>query len=435
MSFGFGVGDFLAVLELASKIRKRLVGSPTQFAALQDEVKSLSHILIDLEDVESTKDLDTKQVTALEDITKDCRHVLEDLDMIRQKSDALDSRKRTKRLWKMVTLEPEEIPGFRDRVISNVSMLTQLYISVTNETVTRLARVQDYQGRLEILEWLSRSDIMTHCQLRSQCEPGTGQWLLNSAEYQHWYSNPGETLFCEGIPGDGKTLLSCIIIDDLNKKHTIFGNLAVAFLYCDYRQQKEQDIYSLVSSLTRQLAEAANTLPNEIKANYNESKRSMPKKDDMEMLLRLLIKDFSRVFFVIDALDECDYAERSSLLRTLFKIQEETNANLIITARAVPDIQACFRGKPTLTISAKVEDVQRFLRSRFDQLPSFVMKKKDLQDAIVSKIVDAIGDMFLLAQLHLDALRYKPTSRSLRLALDSLRKGSKPPRCCLRRSW
>ena len=31
MSFGFGVGDFLATIELANKIRKGFVGAPKQF--------------------------------------------------------------------------------------------------------------------------------------------------------------------------------------------------------------------------------------------------------------------------------------------------------------------------------------------------------------------------------------------------------------------
>jgi hypothetical protein len=37
MSFGFGVGDFLAVLELANKIRRDFVGAPTQFKDISNE--------------------------------------------------------------------------------------------------------------------------------------------------------------------------------------------------------------------------------------------------------------------------------------------------------------------------------------------------------------------------------------------------------------
>ena len=37
MSFGFGVGDFIAVAELAAKIREGFVGAPHQFKAIADE--------------------------------------------------------------------------------------------------------------------------------------------------------------------------------------------------------------------------------------------------------------------------------------------------------------------------------------------------------------------------------------------------------------
>lgn len=37
MSFGFGVGDFIALIEYATKIRKAVVDAPSQFQAISDE--------------------------------------------------------------------------------------------------------------------------------------------------------------------------------------------------------------------------------------------------------------------------------------------------------------------------------------------------------------------------------------------------------------
>ena len=37
MSFGFSVGDFLAAIQLANKIRKEFADAPTQFKAISDE--------------------------------------------------------------------------------------------------------------------------------------------------------------------------------------------------------------------------------------------------------------------------------------------------------------------------------------------------------------------------------------------------------------
>jgi hypothetical protein len=37
MSFGYGVSDFIAVLQLANNIRKQFVDAPSQFKAISDE--------------------------------------------------------------------------------------------------------------------------------------------------------------------------------------------------------------------------------------------------------------------------------------------------------------------------------------------------------------------------------------------------------------
>jgi hypothetical protein len=37
MSFGFGVSDFIATIELANKIRKEFVNAPSQFKGISDE--------------------------------------------------------------------------------------------------------------------------------------------------------------------------------------------------------------------------------------------------------------------------------------------------------------------------------------------------------------------------------------------------------------
>jgi hypothetical protein len=51
MSFGFSVGDFIAAIELANKIRKDFVDAPGQFSGMSDvcvvlPVETPEHLLI-----------------------------------------------------------------------------------------------------------------------------------------------------------------------------------------------------------------------------------------------------------------------------------------------------------------------------------------------------------------------------------------------------
>lgn len=47
MSFGFGVGDFLAVIEIATKIRAAYIEAPEHIRTLSDEVQGLTNLLQD----------------------------------------------------------------------------------------------------------------------------------------------------------------------------------------------------------------------------------------------------------------------------------------------------------------------------------------------------------------------------------------------------
>ncbi|KAG7127309.1 Potassium channel AKT3 like protein [Verticillium longisporum] len=57
-------------------------------------------------------------------------------------------------------------------------------------------------------------------------------------------------------------------------------------------------------------------------------------------------------------------------------------------------------------------------------MPACVNRSPDLQAEITTKIVEAVDGMFLLAQLHLDSLKGKRSSKAVRSALSVLHAGS-----------
>jgi hypothetical protein len=94
----------------------------------------------------------------------------------------------------------------------------------TKDGVERLHARQDMRERHveehAILDWLTPIDYAPQqSDFLSRREVGTGQWLLDSAEFQDWLGTEKKTakktLFCPGIPGAGKTILTAVVIDDL----------------------------------------------------------------------------------------------------------------------------------------------------------------------------------------------------------------------------
>lgn len=84
MSFGFSVGDFLAVINLATQIRKQFSDAPKHFRDLSDDVRSLSVTLFDLvgEDDGVLHALGPNEAEHLRAILGASHHVLKDLEDI-----------------------------------------------------------------------------------------------------------------------------------------------------------------------------------------------------------------------------------------------------------------------------------------------------------------------------------------------------------------
>ena len=70
-----------------------------------------------------------------------------------------------------------------------------------------------------ILDWLTSVDYSPQQNdFIGRRQEGTGEWLVESDEFQHWENNKKCILFCPGIPGSGKTMIVSIVVDHLFKK-------------------------------------------------------------------------------------------------------------------------------------------------------------------------------------------------------------------------
>lgn len=230
----------------------------------------------------------------------------------------------------------------------------------------------------------------------------TGQWLLDLAEFQKWLGTGKKTLFCPGIPGAGKTILTSIVVDNL---HTRFSNdptIGIAYIYCNFQRQDEQKAEDLLASLLKQLTQGRYSLPDNVKSlhDIHRDKRTRPSFNEISRILQFVAGMYSRVFIVIDALDECRLSDgsRTRLLSELFSLQANCGANLFATSRFIPEITEKFEGSLSLEIRAREEDVRRYLGSQISNFPAFVQRDIDLQEEIKTKVVKAVDGMYVTSK-------------------------------------
>ena len=256
----------------------------------------------------------------------------------------------------------------------------------------------DEEEVLNILKWLTPIDYATQqSDYISRRQPGTGHWLLDSAEYQEWLKTPGKTLFCPGIPGAGKTILTAIVIDDIYSRFQYDTSVGIAYLYCDVRRQHEQRIEDLLANLLKQLAQQQASMPDGVQTLYDQY-RNQPKRPSLNEILSILHSVsvlYSNVFIIIDALDECQVTDgcRTELLGEIFGLQARVRANIFSTSRYNKEIVERFKESISLEIRAQDEDVQTYLAGHITRLPSFVSGNPDLQSEVKNTISKAVDGM------------------------------------------
>ena len=206
-----------------------------------------------------------------------------------------------------------------------------------------------------------------------------------------------QTMFCPGIPGAGKTILTSIIVEYLTTHFRHDKSVGIAYLYCNFRRQHEQKPEDLITSLLKQLVQKLFPVPDSVKMLYNQhkDKGTRPPLDKFLKILESIIAKFSKVYIIIDALDECQLSGgcRPRFLSSILSLQARTGARLFATSRSIPDIEKTFKNCLSLEILASDEDIQIYLNNHMSQLPTFVLSKPKLQEEIVTEIVKAVKGM------------------------------------------
>ena len=303
-------------------------------------------------------------------------------------------------MWKRVKWEPDDIREFRSRITANITLLNAFNGRVTKGNTVKLVRYQDNQERRVVIDWLTSIDYSTQQNdFISRQQEGTGQWLLDSKQFQDWLNKGKQTLFCPGIPGAGKTIITSIVVEHLNAKFQNDTSIGIAYLYCNFKRQQEQKPADLLSSLLKQLVQEKSSVPESVKSLYerHKNKGSRPSLEEILKSLHSIATDYSRVFILIDALDEFQISnvDRKKFLLEVFKLQNKTGTNIFATSRFIPEIMKEFEGSISLEIRARHEDVQRYLDAHMFELPLCVSRNRALQDTIKAEVIKAVDGMYV----------------------------------------
>ena len=175
---------------------------------------------------------------------------------------------------------------------------------------------QKKKTNLRVLDYCSMYDYETTW--KQTRKVGNATLFHRTAEYQDWKGRADScTLMYTGKLGSGKSVLLANIVDDLNL-HVQSKNIVVAYFFCRHDIPESLKARTVIGSLARQLLRPIPDLAM-VAEFLNETSPAL----DFERIFSLLRRALSpncKAYFILDGLDECDYAERKILIQQLRKL-------------------------------------------------------------------------------------------------------------------
>ena len=123
MSFGFGLGDIIALGRLSWTVYQACKEAPSTFGQLTQEVLSMNAVLKEIEEAcDEEEDLSSSRQEGLKVVMAGCRNVLEELQTLLKRYESMGTRaNRTRDRMGWATVD---IPTCRQRLNTNTSLLT-----------------------------------------------------------------------------------------------------------------------------------------------------------------------------------------------------------------------------------------------------------------------------------------------------------------------
>ncbi|KAM3084408.1 hypothetical protein ACMFMG_001486 [Clarireedia jacksonii] len=311
---------------------------------------------------------------------------------------------------------------FRKSTLMRLQESIEHITNISDGVNAMINQQMDKEG-IKVLKWLSSLDCHSkQREILSRRQPGTGEWLFESPEFQNWINGEERFLWCSGSPGVGKTVLTSAIIDYLQRRFPL-PDVAVAFIYCNYAEKNSLTEY--ITSIIQQILRQRYLIPDYVMDLYRKhrSMGTVLNRTESLDLLRSLAYSIPGLYIVVDALDECQESKktRSDLIRELRNLSP--NARVLCTSRRLGDIEEKLMDVLHLEIKASDTDVRAYLGARADSeenIVRFCKKDPTLRATIIERVSKKANGMFLLAHLHIEAIASELKISRVRKALVDL---------------
>ncbi|KAJ7601495.1 hypothetical protein DFH06DRAFT_1406932 [Mycena polygramma] len=229
-------------------------------------------------------------------------------------------------------------------------------------------------------------------------------------------------LWCQGMPGAGKVTVLASLITSTLRAEAESQDIGVGVIYLEHRETDVPTPSSLLAALWRQLVFRKSISPAlEHLFSMHHEPETRPSIEEDDAILRLIIVEYSRVFILVDGLDEYPQEPRDILLGYLGTLGP--SVSLLLTSRPHIVIDHIISSYRTVQIRATEHDIGVYLDSKITKskrLSDYIKASLVLQQNLKPTVVNRSDGMFLLATLHVNSLTKTHTVKDARIALENM---------------
>ncbi|OCL01600.1 hypothetical protein AOQ84DRAFT_383587, partial [Glonium stellatum] len=245
-----------------------------------------------------------------------------------------------------------------------------------------------------------------------RCE-GTCHWLLDKPEFRGWMEQTGpKHLWCYGIPGCGKTVLTGSVVDHLKTTFSAKDDTVIIYYFFDFTNNKSLHISTFLRCILHQAARLDSLPPNSqrrLEALFTDQVgQAEPDTDEVMKLFMHFYQKFKNAFILIDGLDEADKINQRNVKSFLKEVQKMNGARIFASTHPDMDMSKVFSHGQTLQIRPEdLEcDVEVFVTKQIEEysqeelsvcLPSLLVFVKQV-------LLSGAEGMFLWVDLQCKAI-------------------------------
>ncbi|KAJ7439213.1 hypothetical protein FB451DRAFT_1570045 [Mycena latifolia] len=352
------------------------------------------------------------------EVLEDCHH---QLVLLRQKLEGSAADSRGFGRLKAAIVWPIEEPQMKKHIemLHRFRSIFADYVSASTLAVSgasygQLDILSRERERSQLIEWLQPPNPPRHGPPTEPACPGTGTWFLESDVYLRWRKNTPSVLWCRGKPGVGKSILSSVVLQDLDLSATAKGSIVLHY-FCDFAAGKQQTATLILQSLMRQMLLRGNDDHISVVKRCRERFSTPPIfKELLQIFIDMCKLQRAGTFIVLDALDELE--DRKILLPLLSKFVQ-ADCHVFVTSRPIPDITDVLAASEQVELEASRNDLRIFVES---ELQASEFAHVAAANSIIDTVIDQAGGIFLLARLLMSHLLTSTTMKQIRKSLAAL---------------